>query len=101
VKSPHDLVVVFVSQGPLRAEVARSKLESNNIPAMLRYSAVGRAFGITINGLGEVHVLVRARDATAARALLEEVADQDWSCGSAEDGQVDEPHEPSGCEPEG
>lgn len=70
-------VVVYVSQGPLQAEVARAKLEANNIPAILRYSPVGRAFGITVDGLGRVDVLVHPRDASAARALLAEMASDD------------------------
>lgn len=67
-----DLVLVFVSQGMLGAEVARSKLESNNIPAILRYEPLGKALGITVDGLGKVEVWVRPQDATAAGALLAE-----------------------------
>jgi len=67
-----DLVLVYTSQGPLGAEVARAKLAANNIESMSRYSAVGRALGLTVDGLGLVEVYVRAQDATAARALLVE-----------------------------
>ena len=40
-----DLVIVYVSQGPLGAEVAKSKLESQGIPTMLRYESIGRVLG--------------------------------------------------------
>jgi len=70
-----DLVRVFVSQGPLAAEVAKAKLEANNIAAVLRYSALGRALGLTFDGLGQVEVWARPGDATAARALLAEEED--------------------------
>lgn len=67
-----ELIVVYVSQGPLGAEVARSKLEAEGIPAILRYEAVGRVLGLTVDGLGRVEVLVRPEDAPLARQILEE-----------------------------
>ena len=85
-------IVVYVSQGPLQAEVARAKLEANNIPAILRYSPVGRAFGITVDGLGRVDVLVHPRDATAAGALLAEMASHDL--GEADSAAPPEPGAP-------
>jgi hypothetical protein len=72
-----DLVVVYVSQGPLAAEVAKGKLESNGIVAILKYEAVGRAFGLTVDGLGRVEVLVRPEDEDAALSLLEELSEED------------------------
>ncbi len=67
-----EFIVVYVSQGPLGAEVAKSKLEAEGIPAMLRYEAVGRVLGLTVDGLGRVEVLVRPEDEAAARQILEE-----------------------------
>ena len=67
-----DLVVVYVSQGPLAAEVARAKLEGQNIPVILRYSSIGRVLGLTVNGLGRVEVLVPSEYEDTARSLLEE-----------------------------
>ncbi len=67
-----ELVTVFVSQGPLAAEVAKGKLEIHGIQAMLRYSPLGKALGITIDGLGRVDVLVRREDADRARDVLSE-----------------------------
>ncbi|MBC7254811.1 MAG: DUF2007 domain-containing protein [Chloroflexi bacterium] len=67
-----EFVIVYVSQGPLGAEVAKSKLEAEGIPAMLRYEAVGRVLGLTVDGLGRVEVLVRPQDEAAARQILEE-----------------------------
>lgn len=67
-----DLAVVFESQGPLGAEVARSKLEAAGIRCMLKYEAVGRALGLTVDGLGLVRVLVASADAERARELLAE-----------------------------
>jgi hypothetical protein len=54
----------------LRAHVAKSKLEAAGIPAMLSYDYAGLAFGLTVDGLGEVRVKVPARHADEARELL-------------------------------
>jgi hypothetical protein len=67
-----NLETVFVSQGPLAAEVAKSKLESQGISALLRYQAIGRVLGLTVDGLGRVEVLVPAKDLARAQQLLAE-----------------------------
>ena len=69
-----ELVLVYVSQGPLAAEVAKSKLQSEGIPAMLRYPSVGRVLGLTVDGLGRVEVLVPAAYEREAREVLAEEA---------------------------
>jgi hypothetical protein len=75
VKRP-GLTTVRVTQGLLRAEVLKSKLESAGIPALLEYESIGPTLGITVDGLGEVQVMVPDELAAEAQALLEE---QDWS----------------------
>ena len=65
-------VVVYVSQGPLAAEVCKAKLEAEGIPVRLRYESIGRVIGLTVDGLGKVEVLVPAERADEARALLDE-----------------------------
>ena len=66
-------VVVYTSQGPLAADVARGKLQSEGIPVMLRYPSVGRVLGLTVDGLGRVEVLVPAAyEARAREALADE-----------------------------
>jgi len=63
-------MVISITQGLLRAEVVRTYLRSHGIPAVLRYESAGRALGITVDGLGEVQVLVPARWERQARRLL-------------------------------
>jgi hypothetical protein len=70
-----DLIVVYISQGPLAAEVAKSKLEAAGIPVLLRYEAIGRILGLTVDGLGQVEVLVSAAHEAEARELLQEMDD--------------------------
>ena len=66
-----DLVVVFRSQGHLQAEVARSKLSAAGIPAMLKYASTSTVLALTVDGLGEVLVLVPASLAEEAGLLLD------------------------------
>jgi hypothetical protein len=60
-----DLAVLMAVEGGLEADIIKSKLESFAIPVLLRYEAAGRIFGITMNGLGKVKIMV-------PRDLLEE-----------------------------
>ncbi len=78
-----ELSVVFVSQGPLAAEVALSKLESEGVRALLRYEAIGRVLGLTVDGLGKVEVLVAASDAARAQEILADLDDPDSFEGDA------------------
>lgn len=69
-RSLRRYTVISITQGLLRAEVVRTYLRSHGIPAVLRYESAGRALGITVDGLGEVQVLVPARWERQARRLL-------------------------------
>ena len=71
-KTP-EYVVVYTSMGPLAAEVVKGRLESAGIPALLKYESVGRIYGLTLDGLGEVQVLVSKDREMEARALIEQV----------------------------
>lgn len=83
VKRP-GLTTVHVAQGLLQAEVYKSKLESAGIPVLLQYESLGPTLGITVDGLGQVQVMVPDALAAGARALLEE---QEWS---EEEGEEEE-----------
>ncbi|MEM4723663.1 MAG: thiamine diphosphokinase [Candidatus Hadarchaeum sp.] len=66
------LVEVCKEQGHLRANVIKAKLEAAGIPAILSYDAASLVFGLTVDGIGEVRVLVREGDAEEARRVLGE-----------------------------
>ena len=51
-------VVVDFQQGMLKALVIKAKLEEVGIPVFLDYESVGQTLGLTVDGLGEVHILV-------------------------------------------
>ena len=71
-QEPSELVTVYTAQGHMRASVIKSKLEAAGIPAILSYEALSRIYGLTVNGIGQVRVLVRPHDEAEARQLLEE-----------------------------
>jgi hypothetical protein len=68
-----DLVPVRTCQGWHVAQIYKSKLEAAGIPALLKYEALGLVYGLTVDGLGEVRVLVPKEYKEEAAALLEEV----------------------------
>ncbi len=69
-KTP-EYVTVYTSMGPLGAEVVKGRLESAGIPALLKYESAGRVFGLTLDGLGQVEVLVSKEREQEARELIE------------------------------
>jgi len=69
------LVCVYVAQGQLQAHVIKAHLESEGIPALLRYDSASIVFGIAVDGLGEVKVLVPEALADEARAVLDTSAE--------------------------
>ncbi len=64
-----ELVVVYTSAGSLAAEVVKGRLESAGIPAMLK-SEARNTFPFTIDGMGQVEVLVSKQHEEQARELL-------------------------------
>ena len=66
------LSVVCITHGLLPAQVIKTKLETADIPVLLDYESLGPIMGITVDGLGEVRILVPDERADEARALIEE-----------------------------
>lgn len=55
----------------MEAQVMKAHLESEGIPALLRYEGAGMIFGITIDGLGETTILVPDHLAEEAMEILQ------------------------------
>jgi hypothetical protein len=64
------LEVVYRASGLLRAQVIKGRLEASGIPAVLDYESLGPTLGVTVDGLGEVRVLVPVDRAGEARELI-------------------------------
>ncbi len=76
------LVVVHVAQGELQASVIKSHLECEGIPTVLQYESAGRVFGLTVDGLGAIKILVPQELAERAKEIIKprevgEVSDED------------------------
>ncbi len=73
-------VKVYVAQGLTEAYIVKGLLEFNGIPVDLDYEAVGPLLGITMDGLGEVRVLVpREWEKKAIKLIQEEAPREDSS----------------------
>lgn len=73
------LVCVRTCQGYDLAQIYKSKLQAAEIPVLLKYEAAGVVFGLTVDGLGQVRVMVPEEYAAEAAELLrdEEAAEDD------------------------
>ena len=61
---------VATASGMTQANLIAGRLESEGIPTKLDYEAAGAIYAITIDGLGEVRILVPADDWDRAREVL-------------------------------
>lgn len=77
--------VVARASGMTQAEIITGRLESEGIRTQRRYEAAGSIYAITIDGLGEVRILVPASDWPRAREILQRSYDEGelpWEQGS-------------------
>jgi len=65
------LIEVYRAWGELEAQVIKGLLESNGIPCLLRGEAARTIYGLTVNGIGEVKIMVWESMAEQARKLIE------------------------------
>jgi len=65
-----QLVTVYTARY-MEAQIIKGRLESEGIPVLLSYESAGLVYGITIDGLGEVKVMVPKRLAEEAKEILE------------------------------
>jgi len=71
------LVCVLRCYGLDLAQIYKSKLEAAEIPVMLQYDSAGQVFGIIVDGMGEVRVMVPEPLAAEAEEVLAEVPDDE------------------------
>jgi len=67
-----NLEEVHLAAGLLQAEIIKGRLEAEGIPVLLKYESLGPVMGLTVDGLGQVQILVSKEMAYRARCLLEE-----------------------------
>ncbi len=69
-KGPH-FVPIYIAQGELQANIIKSHLESEGIPVMLKHESAGPVFGLTVDGLGQVKVMVPQELAEEAKLIIQ------------------------------
>ena len=62
---------LLLKTDPNEAEIVRGILETNGIEAKLEQEAVGKIYGLTTDGLGEVKVYVPKNQLEEAKNILE------------------------------
>jgi hypothetical protein len=63
--------VVHIVSGLIKARIVEGRLDAEGIPVRLQYEPIGEIYAITVDGLGEVRVLVPEQWAEHARRVLE------------------------------
>jgi hypothetical protein len=69
VSAEEQLVTVRVAR-QLEAHIIKGRLESEGIPVLLSYESAGLVYGLTVDGIGEVKIMVPAGLAAEAREIL-------------------------------
>jgi hypothetical protein len=66
----HKLVVVHSTAGQMQANIIKSLLEAEGIPAEIAQEGAGVAFGFTVGALGIADILVPEEYEAQARSVL-------------------------------
>jgi len=66
-----QIVEVYQARGEMEAQVIKGLLESYGVPCFLKSTAAPSVHTFTVNGMGEVKVMVRASMAEKAKRLIE------------------------------
>jgi hypothetical protein len=69
--SKNRLIEVYRIAGDGAAEIIKSKLESNGVPAILGSQAAPSVYAFTLDGLGEYRITVPESKAEKAKQLIE------------------------------
>jgi hypothetical protein len=88
-----NLICVATVYGQMQAQVLKTKLEAAEIPVMLQYESYGLVLGLTVDGMGQVRVMVPEELADEACQVLEMGPDEDGpdACDPAEESEAEEP----------
>jgi hypothetical protein len=68
--------IIYTAAGMAEARIIIGRLEAEDIPAKLEYEAIGAIYGLTINGLGEVRILVPENYEHHAKEALAVIYDE-------------------------
>lgn len=63
------LVAIYTAR-QIEAQIIKGRLENEGIPVLLSYDSSSVVFGFTVDGLGEVKIMVPEKFAEQAREIL-------------------------------
>ena len=63
-------MVTICTARQMEAQIIQGRLKSEGIPALLSYESAGLVYGLTVNGLGEVKIMVPKWLAEQAKEIL-------------------------------
>jgi len=69
--SASEQLVTVCTTKYMEAQIIKGRLESEGIPVLLSYESAGLVYGITVDGLGEVKIMVPKRLEKEAKEILE------------------------------
>jgi hypothetical protein len=68
--SAQEKLVTVCTARQMEAQIIQGRLESEGIPVLLSYESAGLVYGLTVNGLGEVKIMVPKQLAEKAKEIL-------------------------------
>lgn len=68
--SARKQLVTVCTARQMEAQIIKGRLESEGIPVLLSYESAGLVYGITVDGLGEVKIMVPKALAKEAKEIL-------------------------------
>jgi hypothetical protein len=68
--SAREQLVTVRTAKYMEAQIIKGRLESEGIPVLLSYESAGLVYGLTVDGLGEVKIMVPQRLAEDAKEIL-------------------------------
>ena len=68
--SAREQLVTVRTAKYMEAQIIKGRLESEGIPVLLSYESAGLIYGLTVDGLGEVKIMVPQHLAEEAKEIL-------------------------------
>ncbi len=68
--STQEQLVAICTARQMEAQIIKGRLESEGIPTLLSYESASLVYGLTIDGLGKVKIMVPAHLAKEAKEIL-------------------------------
>ncbi|HUS04286.1 MAG TPA: DUF2007 domain-containing protein [Dehalococcoidia bacterium] len=68
--SAWEQLAIICTARQMEAQIIKGRLESEGIPTLLKYDSASLVYGLTIDGLGEVQIMVPKHLAEDAKEIL-------------------------------